>query len=100
MKKYYLVSLCKNGILGGSIVADEEAITYKTGKITIPKEYKNLKMRYKDIVSMTIGKILFLPTVSLKMSCGKEYRFVVFARKHLVDLLYGKGIREVGRKMI
>lgn len=94
MKKYYLVSLCKNGILGGYIIADEEAITYKTGKITIPREYKNLKMRYKDIASMTMGKLLFLPTVSLKINHGKEYKFVVFARKHFVELLYGKGIRE------
>ena len=28
MKKYFIVSLVKNGILGGGIVADSEAITY------------------------------------------------------------------------
>ena len=34
MKKYFFVSLVKNGILGGGIVADSEAITYHTGKLT------------------------------------------------------------------
>ena len=38
MKKYFIVSLVKNGILGGGIVADSEAITYRTGKVTIPHQ--------------------------------------------------------------
>ena len=37
MKKYFIVSLIKNGILGGGIVADTEAITYHSGKLTIPQ---------------------------------------------------------------
>ena len=37
MKKYFIVSLIKNGILGGGIVADKEAITYHSGKLTIPQ---------------------------------------------------------------
>ena len=34
MKKMYMVSLCRQGILGGWIIADDEGITYKTGKVT------------------------------------------------------------------
>ena len=53
MKKYFVVSLVKNGILGGGIVADSEAITYHTGKVTVPKEYRHLEMKYKDIESFS-----------------------------------------------
>lgn len=53
--KYFIVSLCKNGILGGGIVADLEKITYKTGKVTVPQKYRNLEMNYKDIVSIKKG---------------------------------------------
>lgn len=41
--KYFIVSLCKNGILGGGIVADLEKITYKTGKVTVPQNIEILK---------------------------------------------------------
>lgn len=33
MKQYYVASLCREGILGGSIIADDHGITYKTGKV-------------------------------------------------------------------
>ncbi|MBR3277014.1 MAG: hypothetical protein IKG08_10495 [Eubacterium sp.] len=32
MKQYYVASLCREGVLGGGIVADDEGITYKTEK--------------------------------------------------------------------
>ena len=88
MKKYFIVSLIKNGIIGGSIVADSEAITYHTGKITIPQEYRHLVMKYKDISEVSTGWLFILPTVTVKMRSGDEYKFAVFfSRKHLVDVL-------------
>ena len=86
----FTVSLCKNGILGGYIVADEEAITYKTGKLTIPEKYKNLKMKYKDILSVTEGSLLFMPTVSLRMKNDEEYKFIVFEKKRFLKMLSEK----------
>lgn len=90
MKNTFMVSLCKNGILGGWIVIDAEAITYRTGKVTIPEKYKNLKMKYKDIFSVTEGSLLFLPTVIVKMKNEEEYKFVVFARKKFLKMLNEK----------
>jgi len=88
MKNYFVVSLVKNGILGGGIVVDEEAITYRTGKLTVPQEYRNLVMKYKDINEVTTGMLLILPTVSVKMQNGEEYKFVVFfGRKNLVNII-------------
>ena len=94
MKKYFIVSLVKNGILGGGIVADSEAITYHTGKVTVPKEYRHLVMKYKDICEVTKGWLWILPIVSIKMSNGVEYKFAVFfSRKRFVDMLRGNGVK-------
>ncbi len=94
MKKYFIVSLCKNGILGGGIVATSEAITYHTGKLTIPDKYKHIEMRYKDIRAMTVGWLFIFPTVALRMSNGEEYKFIVFAKKRFVNMLKEMGVSE------
>ncbi len=39
-KQLFIVSFCYRGLLGGDIIADENAITYKTGKLTIPAEFR------------------------------------------------------------
>ena len=92
MKRYFIVSLCKNGILGGGIVADSEAITYHTGKATVPKEYRNLVMKYDDIYEAISGWLFILPTVLIKMKSGEEYKFVVFNRKRFVNTLKEMGV--------
>ena len=90
MKKYFTVSLVKNGLLGGAIVADADAITYHTGKVTIPKEYRDLEMKYEDISEVTMGRLLVLPTVTVKMRNGNEYKFVIFFnRQRFVDTIRG-----------
>ena len=93
MKKYFVVSLIKNGILGGGIVADSEAITYHTGKLTIPQEYRHLVMKYEDIAEVTPGWLFIFPTVTVKMRNGMEYKFAVFfSRKRLVNTLKAMGV--------
>ena len=92
MKKYFIVSLVKNGILGGSIVADSETITYRTGKVTVPREYRNLVMKYEDICEVTKGWLFILPTVTVKMRDGNEYKFAVFfSRNRFADTLIHMG---------
>lgn len=93
MKKYFIVSLVKNGILGGSIVADAEAITFRTGKVTIPHEYRYLVMKYENISQVTPGWLFILPTVTVQMRNGREYTFAVFfSRKHFINTLKEKGV--------
>ena len=93
MQKYFVVSLIRNGILGGGIVADSEAITFHTGKLTVPQEYRHLVMKYEDICDVTKGWLFILPTVTVKMRSGKEYTFAVFfSRKRLVDTLKDMGV--------
>ena len=50
MNKHFIVSLCKGGgLIGGVLIAGDTDLTYKTNKLTIPHEYRNLEMRYSDI---------------------------------------------------
>ena len=72
MKKYFVVSLVKNGLIGGGISADSEAITYRTGKVTIPQEYRHLVMKYEDICEVSSEWLFVLPTVTVKMRNGKR----------------------------
>jgi hypothetical protein len=93
MKKYFIVSLVKDGLIGGGIIADADAITYHTGKVTIPQEYRNLKMKYEDISEVMMGGLFILPSVTVKMRSGKEYKFAIFFnRKRFVDTLRDKGV--------
>ena len=93
MKKYFVVSLIKNGILGGGIVADEKAVTYYTGKLTVPDACRHLVLPYADISRVSTERVLLLPTVSLCMRGGEEYRFAVFfGRKRFLHLLGEMGV--------
>ena len=94
MKQYYVVSLIKNGILGGGLVANTEAITYHTGKMTIPQEYRQIEMKYEDIQEVIQGWLFILPTVTLKMRNQKEYKFAMFFnRKRLINTLKNMGVK-------
>jgi hypothetical protein len=94
MKKYFVVSLVKNGLIGGGISADSEAITYRTGKVTIPQEYRHLVMKYEDICEVSSEWLFVLPTVTVKMRNGNEYKFAIFFnRKRFVDTLIEMGVK-------
>ena len=93
MKKYFVVSLVKNGLLGGGIVVEPGAIVYHTGKISIPQEYRRLEIKYEDICEVTKGWLFIFPTVSVKMRNEKTYTFAVFfSRNRLVNALKEMGV--------
>lgn len=90
MKNTFSVSLCKNGLIGGWITLGESSMIYKTGKVTIPEKYRNLVMVYNEILSVTEGNMLFLPTVTVKMKNEEEYKFIVYNRKRFLEILHNK----------
>ncbi len=90
MKNTFMVSLCKNGLLGGYIVMEEEAMIYRTGKVTIPQKHRNLVMKYNDIKSLTKEKMLFMTTISVQMKNMEEYKFLVFNEKRFLEVLQAK----------
>ena len=69
---------------------DEEAMAYRTGKVTIPEKYRNLVMKYSDILSVTKGKMLFMTTISLQMKNDEEYKFLVFDEERFLEALQAK----------
>ena len=87
MKKYYIASICRNGVLGGGIIAGDESITYKTGKVTVPAKLRNLEMNYGEILSYSEKWVLCFPVFSLSMSDDEKYSFIVFAQKSFRELL-------------
>ena len=92
-KQLFIVSFCSRGLLGGEIIADENAVTYRTGKLTIPAEYRNLEMKYTDIAYVYRDKAAFLPAVSIHMKSDKNYKFVFFfVRKKFFELMKSRGV--------
>ena len=90
MKQYYMASLCRNGILGGSIIADEDGITYKTGKVTVSSRLRNLEMKYRNIQDFSHKWVLCFPVFTISMNDGENYRFIIFSPKRFNALLTEK----------
>jgi hypothetical protein len=90
VKQYFIASICREGILGGGIAADDEGITFKTGKATVSPRLKNLEMKYRDIQDFSKRWVLCFPVFSISMADGETYRFIVFGRKRFSSLLKDK----------
>ncbi len=80
MEKTYAASLCWHGLLGGGLFLDDERVTYRTGKLTVPPEIRNLQLPFCRIKRVEKSKALFLPTVTIAMQDGREWKFLVFGR--------------------
>lgn len=93
MKKVFTVSLCREGILGGGIFAYPDKLVYRTGKLTVSPRLRNLEMSTEDIISAENGRLLFLPTVTIKMKNGEEFKFIVYARNSFLKTLGELGVQ-------
>ena len=80
MKKTFICSLCRGGILGGALYLDETAVTYKTNKLTVDKKYKNLVLPLEEIENLSWKRILF-PIATFRMKSGEEYKFIIFNKR-------------------
>ena len=77
MRKAFMCSLCKNGILGGGLYLDNQSVTYKTQKLTVSEKYKNLVLPLIEIEKVTWKWFLF-PVATFYMKNGKHYKFIIF----------------------
>lgn len=78
MDKTYIASLCWQGLLGGALFLVDERVTYRTGKLQVPPEIRNLALPFCRIKNVEKSKALFLPTVTIQMSDGNAWKFLVF----------------------
>ena len=85
MEKMYIVSLCyRGGLLGGGLFLNDERVTYRTGKLTVPPEIRNLALPFCRIKHAEKSTALFLPTVTIGMKDGAEWKFLVFGRNRFL----------------
>lgn len=84
MKRVYVASLCKNGLLGGGLYIDDEKITFRTGKITVPPQLRNLELTFKNMTGIRKERILILPVAAVSMKNGEEWNFFVLRRNDFV----------------
>ena len=88
MEKMYMVSLCySGGLLGGALYLDDERVTFRSTKLQVPPEIRNMPLPYCWIRRVEKSKTLFLPTVTIETEDGRERKFLVFGRRgFLADL--------------
>ncbi len=84
MKNCFPASLCRQGVLGGWLLVEDAAVTFKTGKVTVPQAWRNLRLVQSEVVSMTPGRF---STVTFAMADGDSWTFLVFGRKWFLRLL-------------
>ena len=80
MKKAFMCSLCRGGIIGGALYLTDSAITYRTNKLTVDPFYRNLTLPLDRIESVS-WRWIVLPVATFHMKGGKEYSFIIF-NKH------------------
>lgn len=91
MKRNFCASLCYMGAHGGEIQVNEKGIFYKAQKLTLPEQYKKIKMLYSDIKNIQCSAALFVfPAVIIECKNNIRYKFIVFHRKKFLKMVAGK----------
>lgn len=80
MKNIYLCSLCRGSILGGALYLDDQALIFRTGKLTVSKQYRNLLLPLKEIHGVCWTWRLF-PMACFSMNNGETHRFLIFRKR-------------------
>ncbi|MBO4807482.1 MAG: DUF4298 domain-containing protein [Lachnospiraceae bacterium] len=81
----FVCSLCQNGILGGALIVDGEAVTYKTGKVTVSPGLRNLQLGFDEIETLDWSGS-FIPLATFSMKNGVHYKFLIFNKKRFQTL--------------
>lgn len=83
MKKSFICSLCRGGILGGGLYLDDTSVTYRTNKLTVDKAYRCLTLPIDEIGEVEWKWIIF-PTATFNMKSGEKYTFIIFNKKRFI----------------
>ena len=75
--KNFICSLCHNGLIGGCLHLDRKSLTYKTGKLTVDKKYRNLILPMSEINNISFKRMIF-PILMVDMKNGEYYKFIIF----------------------
>lgn len=83
MKTVFLCSLCHKGILGGAMYLGDQALTYRTGKLTVSEEYRSLTLPVSEIQEIT-WKWRIFPMAVFAMKDGSTHHFLIFRKRAFV----------------
>jgi hypothetical protein len=75
--KVFVCSLCRGGVLGGALYLDEKSLTYRTNKLTVDPQFRNLVMPLENIRSISWEQIV-LPIATIQLKHGGSYKFIIF----------------------
>lgn len=88
MKKSFACSLCHKGILGGGLYLDDKSVTYRTGKITVEKRFKNLVIPFEKIEDISWKWIIF-PIATFTTTDNEKFSFIIYNRRGFLKSFYG-----------
>lgn len=77
MRNVFMCSLCHNGILGGGLYLDHQAVTFRTQKLTVSEQYRNLILPLNEIKGISWKWIVF-PVATFSMKNRRQYKFIIF----------------------
>ena len=77
--KTFVCSFCRGGLIGGALYLDGQALTYKTNKLTVSPQYRNLVMPLGQIREISWKQIL-LPVMTVHMKNKEAYTFLMFQK--------------------
>ena len=81
MRRLYSVSICREGILGGSLRIEDNGLRYRTNKLTVSPMLKNLFMSFADIADIRPRWWLILPLIAVELKNGECYSFILFGQR-------------------
>lgn len=77
MRKAFMCSLCKDGILGGGLYLDDQSIIYRTQKLTVNEKYRNLVLPLDEIRKIEWKWTVF-PVAAFHIKNGEKYKIIIF----------------------
>lgn len=90
MRTVFRASLCRTGAHGGAVWLLDQALVFKTQKLTLPENLKNFRIPYGDITAVRPCRALFFPAVAIERTGDTPVKLIVWRRRHFLRLLSGR----------
>lgn len=83
MRKAFMCSLCRNGVLGGALYLDDLSITYRTGKLTVEEKYKNYVIPLEEVKEVKWKWVVF-PVATFTTTDHQTATFLIYNKKRFI----------------
>lgn len=83
MKEAFFCSLFHQGLLGGGLYVTEDAVIYRTGKLTVSARLRDLTLPLARIQEVRWKGLV----ATLHLADGETWRFLIFNRPRFARVL-------------